>query len=337
MSVFSSSALQRVYIAPQTTLRSVPGSPAWKWAPHVSIDMPSQTELVRPTFKTGSGSNLQGIPGRQGGATVRGQFAFFASGAAGTKPDLDTMLASIFANDATVSAGVSVTYAFAFTTKPFLMSVYNRSASGSTDRLSWGNVPSRATLNLGGGGYFMIDYEGISGYVLTTDSFSTETTIAKAGLSAFPAEPTPSAIGNIILPYNGSATFGGSATAEFISAQLEIAPGAGSRNDGYADAYTFATFPGNRVVTLKSLKFADSDGSALAAIKAASVSKAPMNIDLVNSGSGAGFTLTHHLKGVQFGNAHWNDNGNSVDVDFDDSPASASTYTALDEYSMVLT
>lgn len=343
MSVFSSSALQRVYIGPQTVLRTIPNaSGAWtttgvKWAPHVSIDMPTATELVTPQFKTGTGSNLRGIPGRQGGAPVRGNFTVFAPGTAGTKPDLDVMLQSIFANPATVSAGVSVTYAPAFSTNPFVMAVYNRSASGSTNRFSWGNVPTRATFNLGGAGLFSIDYEGIAGYTFSSDSFAGESAIGKAGLTSFPAEPTPSAVGNVILPYNGSATFGGVATIEFVSAQLEVVTGAGSRNDGYADAFTFATFAGKRTITLKGLKFADSDSAALAAIKAATSSKAPMDIDLVNNSSGAGYILTHHLKGVQFGNAHWNDAGNSVDFDVDDSPASASSYTAIDEYSQVWT
>ena len=242
MAVFSSSAPIRCYIAPQTTLRTIPSSPAWQWAPHISIDMPTASELVQPTFKIGSGGKLAGIPGRQGGAPVKGQFAFFMSGTALTPPGLDTMLQSIFAN-APVTVSGSLVYGFAFTTKPFLISVYNRIDAGSTNRLSWGNVPTRATLNLGGSGYFMIDYEGQAGYTLISDKFSTETTIAKAGLSAFPAEPTATSTGNIILPYNGSATFGGAATAEFISAQLEIVTGSASRNDGFADAYTFATFP----------------------------------------------------------------------------------------------
>jgi len=302
----------------------------------VSIDMPTATELVQPTFKIGSGGKLVGIPGRQGGASVRGSFAFFLSGTAGTAPDADTMLASIFGK-ASVAGGGSVTYGFGFATLPFLIAVYNRIDVAATNRLSWGNIPTRCTLNLGGGGYFMIDYEGQAGYTLISDKFATETTIAKAGLSAFPTEPTAAAVGNIILPYNGSATFGGLATAEFISAQLEIVTGAASRNDGYADAYTFASFPGTHMVNLKSLKFQDSTGAALAAIKNASVSKIPMDVTLVQSGSGAGYTATHILKNVQFGNAHWNDNGNALDVDFDDSTAGETTYTAVDAYSLVLT
>lgn len=343
MAVFSSSAPIRVYTGPQTTLRTIPNSSGtWtttgvKWAPHVSIDMPTATELVQPTFKIGSGGKLAGIPGRQGGAPVRGQFAFFLSGTAGTLPDLDNMLAAIFGKVATVAAGVSVTYGFGFATLPFIIAVYNRIDAASTNRLSWGNIPTRATLNLGGGGYFMIDYEGVAGYTLISDQFSSEPSVAKAGLTTFPAEPTAAAVGNIILPYNGSATFGGAATAEFISAQLEISTGAASRNDGFADSYTFATFPGTHVVTLKSMKCADSTGTALAAIKKASVTKVPMDVVLVQSGSGAGYTATHTIKGVQFGNAHWNENGNALDIDFDDSTASESSYTATDAYSVAFT
>jgi hypothetical protein len=336
MSVFSSSALFRVYVSPQSSLRTV-GSPSWQWVPHVSVDLPTATELVRPTFKTGTGSNLQGIPGRQGGAAIRAQLAFFMSGAAGTKPGMDAILQSVFANPATVVSGTSVTYSFAFTTLPFLMAVYNRVDPAATNRLAWGCIPTRATLNIGGGGYFMLDLEGTSGYTLMSDNFASETSIAKAGLSSFPAEPSASTTGNIILPYNGSVSFGGSAVAEFISAQLEISTGAASRNDGFQDAYTFATFPGQRTVTLKSLKFADSNGAALSTIKAASVSKAPMNVTLIQNASGAGYTATHTLKNIQFGSASWTDNGNSVDVDFGDGPAAASGYTALDEYTLALT
>lgn len=345
MSVYSSSAPIRVWIGPQTVLTTIPNSAGvWntagvKWLPHDSIDIPTHAELVKPQFHTGTGGNLQGILGRKGANAIRGQFPIFPSGAAGTPPDSDLLLQGIMgAAPVVVTGGTpSVTYNPAFAVKPFVLGRFNRIDAASSNQLAWGVIPTRATFNIGGAGYFMVSIEGQACYVLGSDSFSTEDTEGKAGLTAFPAEPTgASATGNIIVPYFGAVTFGGTPVPEFISAQLEYAPNAQVRGDGYTTRYGFAAFPGKAIVTLKSLKFADSNGAALAAVKTAAVTKIPMDV-IIPQGNVAGYIVTHAIKNVQFGDCTFTDNGNALDCDFADSEGAVSSYTARDEYKIAFT
>src|SRR6185312_17312482 len=108
---------------------------------------------------------------------------------------------------------------------------------------------------------------------------------------------------------------------EFISAQISGTTGRKLRMDG--GKYPTAMVQGVRNVILRSLKLADSNGAALAANKNAAASKTPGDIVIVQGGV-ATFTATHTLKSVQLGNYSFSENGEGLDITFDDSPAHTS-------------
>jgi hypothetical protein len=174
-------------------------------------------------------------------------------------------------------------------------------------------------------------------YVVISDNFANEDSIAKAGYTAVPTAPAgPPLVGNLVLPFGGTTSFGGSAVAEFRSASISISSAKDLRADGFTDAYPDAIVQGRRRVSLTSLKCADSDGAALSTVKQAAFSKTAMNITIVQ-GATAGYIATHTIKGVQFGNAVINESGNAFDVDFGDSPGHASALANTDEYVLSFT
>jgi hypothetical protein len=174
-------------------------------------------------------------------------------------------------------------------------------------------------------------------YVMMSDNFANEDAIAKAGYTAVPTVPvSPTLTGNIVTPFSGTTSFGGSAVAEFRSASVSITTAKDLRADGFTDGYPDAIVQGRRKISLTSLKCADSDGAALSTVKAAAFNKTVMNLTIVQ-GATAGYIATHTFKNVQFGNAVINETGNAFDVDFGDSPAHASALANTDEYVLAFT
>jgi hypothetical protein len=93
---------------------------------------------------------------------------------------------------------------------------------------------------------------------------------------------------------------------------------------------------GRRKVTLSSLKFQDSDGAGLQAVKNAIRSKAAMNV-VITQGNVAGYILTHTLDQVQFTDATLSEDGDNISVDFGDAPAHATALANTNEYTLALT
>lgn len=344
MSTFGSSPLQRVFVMPQTALRTLPnatGTPTLttaKLIPHRKVTLTPFNELITADYKTGTGSMLAGQLGRKGPATWSLDAPFRPSGTAGTAPDLDGLLSGAFGATATLVAATSATYNFTDTHVPFSVMVFDRSVSTATQMWALGCIPTDITLNIGGGGYFAIQANGKCVYVMTNDNFANEDVIPKAGWTTAPTEPTaPTIAGNNILPFSGTLTIGGTSTAEFRSASLSIATGKDLRADGYLDPYPDAIVQGRRMISLKSLKCANSDSAALIALKNAAFNKTALDVVIALTGSGAGYTVTTTLKQVQFGNAVINENGAAFDVDFGDSPAHASAVGVTNDLIIALT
>ena len=344
MAIYSGSPLRRLWILAQSALATIPNSSGtftstgMKLIPFNTAELRSLSELIEAAFKTGTGSTLTGILGRVAGSCSL-DVPFMPSGAAGTAPNLDALLKSIFGAAATVVSSTSVTYNQADGIgTPLAIGLWDSTPNGSpsTSLFGFGGTPQDFTINLGGNGYVNLSCNLQLFNMLDSDNFGNEDTTGKGGLTTFPAEPSsPTLLGNVIPSFAASSvSFGGSGVAEFVSAQISGNTGRTLRMDG--GKYPTAVVQGRRSVALRSLKFANSDGSALQAVKNAAKSKTPLDVIAVQ-GSVAGYIMTHTLKSVQFGNARITENGAGMDIDFDDSPAHASALANTNEYTLALT
>ena len=342
MAVFSGSPLYRVYAQPQATYGTVPNSTGtWtntgaKLIPHARLDLKALEDLIEANWKTGTAAMLTGTKG-QAGASFSLEAPLMPSGAAGTAPNLDPVLKAIFGTAATVVSSTSVTYnMLSGASVPLILAKFNE-AGGSTNTSQFGHgfCPQNFTFNIGGGGYIVLTCDGPGMAVLDSDYFSSEDASGAAGLTSFPSEPgTPTLTGNQLHAYTDTATFGGSSAVEFISAQISGNTGRSLvRGSG---RYAVGIAQGRRSVALNSLKFLDSDGSTLQTIKQAAKSKSALDV-VITQGATAGYIVTHTLKSVQFGNASFSENGAQVEVNFDNSPAHASSLTGENDYKIALT
>lgn len=338
---YSSSPLERFFIGPQTTFRTIPNSTGtWtqtgvKLIPHNKVSFTPGNENVPNVSKTGTTGQMAGHLGRKGPGGMTVEFPLRPSGAAGTPPDSDVILAGAFGAIGTVVASTSVTYNWTDALYFFLSAVFNRTANTCTNRWAWGSVVTELSLNLGQGD-LIASVTCKNGYVMLSDNFANEDTVAKAGLTAALTEPSsPSIVGANVLSYTGSASFGGSAVAEFQSANIVITTGR-DMSSAFQDQYPLAPVLGRHRIALRSLRFLDSDGGALTVVKNAAQSKSPLDV-VITVGTTAGYITTHTLKQVQFGNATFTENGAEVDVEFGDSEANVSGIGLLDDYKIAFT
>jgi hypothetical protein len=343
MSVNSSSPLRRLWFQPQTTFNVIPNSSGtWtntgaKFIPFTKADIRRVIAMIAADYKTGTGSMLSGIPGR---ASASGSFSlpFMPSGAAGTVPQSDALLANIFGQAATVVASTSVTYNQADgPVSGLIAALFNESNAGSSMQFAYGGAVGSFTLNIGGGGDLGIDADIQFVYDLESDNFANEDTAGKAGLTTYPAEPgSPTLTGNIIPSFlsTGQISIGGNSLVEFVSAQINGNTGRVLRYDG--GKYATAIVQGRRGISLRSLKMADTNSANLTTLKNLAASKSAVDVVIVQGGT-AGYTVTHTLKSVQFGDSSFSENGAALDVDFGDSMAHASALANVNDYVLALT
>lgn len=343
MSQFSGAPLYRLYAQLQSTLGTVVATAnVWnsataKLIPHNKATLKRMVDLIAADYKTGTGSTLAGVQGRKSGSFAI-EIPLMPSGAAGTVPNADPVLVNVFNLAAVISAGVSATYSFADGSgNPLTLVLFNKAGGSTTQQFGYGGVAQNFTINLGGSGAVILTVDGKMFYVLESDNWANEDTTGKGGLTSSPTtEPSsPAVVGNQIGAFTATVTFGGTATAEFVSAQISGVTGRDLRMDGVGN-YGTAIVQGRRAVSLRSLKFADSDGAGLIAVKNAAASKTPMDV-IVTQGVTAGYIMTHTLKQVQFSEATFSETGSGVDVDFGDAPAHASAIANLNEYTLAFT
>lgn len=342
--ILSGAPLRRLYAQLNPTFGTVVNtSGTWadttsKLVPHNSINIKRIIDLIEAEYKTGTGSMLTGTPGRVS-ASFSGEVPLMPSGAAGTAPNCNPILANIFNGTATLVSSTSATYNFVDgVSNPLTLAHFNEASSSHQQQFLHSGIIETFTINLGGGGYVTLSFDGKGLACLEKDYFSSEETTAKGGLTTFPAEPSsPALAGNQLGAFTASVTFGGTATAEFVSAQLKGNTGRSIRFDGVG-RYATGVVQGRRGVALGSLKFADSDGAGLAAVKNAAATKTAMDVIIVQ-GSTAGYIMTHTLKSVQFGGDGFSisENGAGVDVDFGDGKAHASSLSGVNDYVLALT
>lgn len=308
-----------------------------------TFDPKSANPLNTPKYKTGNSSPMKGVRGRQGGSGSLSK-PFIPSGAAGTAPDDDVILQSIFGAAPTTVASTSVTYALADAIKYLFVPFYNKNAgmSSPTNAYMLGATPTQATFKIGGD---FLDYTVNFTAVGRGDSqnFSSYTggdSILKGGLTTYPAEPTGLTLNGNVVPGFGSgssAQFGGSSLAELRgSVEITINTGISSIPDGVNDAYITGFLRGLRTIGVSKIQCIDSDGTVLNTLKQNSFSKTPLNIALSVYGV-VGSTSTFNLGNVQWDAFEWSENGDALDVSFPNAMAHQTSIAALDDFTMVLT
>lgn len=342
--IFSSSPLVRAFCLAQSSLRTLPnstGTPTMtgnKMFPFTRFVLTPGNEIIEDDSKTGTGSMTVGRAGRKGPGMIDLELPFRPSGAAGTAPDIDAILAGCFGATATLVSSTSATYNQSDAISPFALYLFDRSSSSATQFAAWGCVPSEFSLNIGGGGYFKLGLKIPCGYILDSNNFANEDTVAKAGYTSFPSEPSnPTIAGANINPFGGSITIGGTSTTEFRSAQLVSTTGKSLVGGGFADGYPDGAVQGRRRVTLRSLAFAKTDSAAAIALTNAALNKTAQDVVITLNGGGAGYIATITLKSVQFGNPVINDDGPNVTIQIPEAAAHASAVGNTNDLVIALT
>ncbi len=343
MSAYSLSRQERLYLQKQPTFGLIPGgnlsvpttatvagSNACRFT---RMRLQNETAvLVRPD-KTGSRSQTVGIRGRSFGRWSM-DMALAASGTAGTVPDCDPLLVGLFGKDASVSAGVSCTYALDDAI-PLTTLWSFRQPSTLDQRVLHSAVVQEATFNLGQD-VATWTCQGEGSWVLTSGYFGSADATQKAGLSAFPTEPgSPTTNGGIIAGFTGQVTIGGNVIAVVRTASLRIQTQNMMVKDTFGTYYPNLTEGGERTVQT-SFSLYDSDDASTEAIKELAYTKQAATI-VYQVGTVAGSIWTFTLQNVQMSMFDLNDQGLRFTVDMSESRSYASSLTALDELSLVIT
>ena len=353
MAVYSASALDAVYVQAQAanTPRTIPNA-AGTWtsagsilARHESLQLTSNRAVADRPDKTGTKSRLVGITARTSGSfTYTGPLV--PNGAAGTAPDLDPILQSLFGQPATIVAATSATYNFLDSGFiPISFFRYNKSGGSSpTNFYAGGCLVQRLTLHLGGD-YLMMTVEGKCVVVGDSAQFASYTgndAIAKLGLTTFPAQPVggaPNTVsGTPINGFGGTATFDGQSMAELRGAtNITFNSGLDFVEDAFQDGYPFAIVSGRRSVTIGSLRFIDSDTSALNNLKTKAFTKSAINISIAVNNT-AGSIVTINLNALQLQNYNLVENGPAFDIVYNgESPAHATAVANTNDATLVFT
>lgn len=173
--------------------------------PIISFRVTSNAGLVNSQAKTIGLARTKGMAGRRS-ATWEAVFPWQPSGTAGTVPNLDPVLQAIFCAAPTVSAGVSVTYAFPSTAQPSQLSFFLFRTAGSNvfQRAVRGCVVNAFTIATSGE-EATLTVSGTCAGEIDSVNFASYSTADKGGLTSFPTEPSsPTAVGSSIVAFIGS-------------------------------------------------------------------------------------------------------------------------------------
>ena len=330
---------ERVYLQKETAFGTIPntggtasvsGSNACR---HVKTSLvPDVALLVRPD-KTGSRTQTVGVAGRKLGKWSL-DMSLAANGAAGVVPDCDPLLVALFGADATISTGVSVSYALADVVKSLCLWRF-RTPAAVMQQMALGAVVSDATFNLGQDiASWTMNGEAL--WVLDSVNFATTDATGKGGLTSFPTEPSsPVTNGGIIAGFTGVATFDSNVLANIRSATLKISTGNAIVKDTFGSYYGTTPEGDMRKVTL-AFDIYDDSGTGTSNLYQKAITKSAINITL-QIGTVAGSIWTWTIKGVQLDVPNLSDGQRRWSASFAESQASGSSLTAMDEVALVIT
>lgn len=335
--------LRRVFIQGQTgglrTINNTTGTWTNTGAKLVRIPengcrLTAEKPITPVPWLTGTRSPQPGISGRKGGTFEFNNLMLIPSGTAGTAPDLDPLLQSVFGQAGAVVAATSVTYSFLDTgLLPFAIFDFIHGVSTATQQVAWGCVPQEITITLNGN-IFECNVRGECGWVLQSQNFANEETVAKAGLTTYPAEPgSPSTLGSIIPGFGATVTMGGNSFESQVQAlSLTIRTGLRLKRDAIADAYPIQILGGPRSIDM-SITLLDDDSANLNTIKNNAMANPPTTFDTtITVGSTAGQKAQFALKSLQIPPGVFEDATDEVKVSFTNGMAHASAIGNVDDF-----
>jgi hypothetical protein len=329
---FSLSRNERLYLNPEATFGTIPAFTGSDACRIIKATLVPDVALLTRQDKTGSRSRTAGVAGRKSGKWSV-EMSLAANGAAGVVPDCDPILQAIFGQAATVSSGVSVSYALNDAIQSFAMASYRTPAS-VMQRIAFGCVVQEATFNLGQD-IATVSASGECLWVVDSVNFSATDATGKGGLSSFPAEPaSPVTNGGIIAGFTGSATFDSNVLANIRTATLKIGTGNSIVKDTFGKYYGDSAEGDLRNVTL-SFSLYDQDDAGTTNLYQKAISKTPINVTL-QIGTVTGNKWTFTIKGLQLAVPNLDDSQRRWSASFGDSAASGSSLTALDEVALTI-
>lgn len=217
---------------------------------HISASLSVDNPTIPLRAKTGSRSRLSGQSGRRSG-NFSLEIPLMGSSGAGSAPDSGPLFEAIFGQAGSVSAGVSVTYAFADTIPGLAVWLFNDpSATNTFDRVLGGGVVNEFEMRPNLADIATLRVSGPGVYVANKPNFSSLDTGGKMGLSAFPSEPgSPSYTGSEMPGDYGSFTLNGVGTFKLADWTIRGALGRSVRH-AFGSRYPSVPIQGNRAITL---------------------------------------------------------------------------------------
>lgn len=338
MSNVAISRLERCYMKAQTpgadtdfnTAASLGNS---NYCRHIKLMVKNNVDVLIRRDKTGTRSQTLGVKGREYGSwSYEGSLAL--SGTAGTVPDFDPILQSIF-GQASTSGGGGVVYNFVDTPNmPITIASY-RTPSTLNQKIGVGCLVNKAVFKIGED-IAEFTAEGDAKYVVESDYFSSALTEELCGLGSFPAEPgSPVSHGGIIAGFTGAITIGGNAQIRIRTATITIEPQAKVVRDTFGFYTPQTTEADFRMVTMAAQLYED-DSTAQQALRVAALNKTPLAASLT-VGTVAGNIANFTLNNILLASPDSDDSGLRYSMNFPESRAFGTSITSRDECVVTLT
>jgi hypothetical protein len=210
-----------------------------------------------------------------------------------------------------------------------------RTPSTLQQRLSYGNVVTSATINLGQDiAEAQFNGEGI--YELDSDTFASDSAELQAGLTAFPAEPSGSlpADSGIVAGFTGRAVINGASFSGIRAATLTFGT-AGEVVKTNFGRFTPDELEADERNVSVSLDLNDKDTAAMQALYAAFKAKTPIDT-ILQIGTQQYNTWVFHAKGVQLATTELDDSARRFVRKYANCRATGSTPGALDEIKLTI-
>ena len=302
---------------------------------HISASLNPIDNIIRSAGKTGSRGLLAPLKGRKS-ASFSCEYPLAGSGTAGTASDLAPILEAIFGQAGTVSAGVSVTYSLA-NAIPGLTLWNFRDPAGTNifNEVLWGGVVESAEFSGGAESEATLSISGTGPYVVNKPNFSSLSTSAKGGLTAFPSEPSSLAyLGTPAVAFTGSATINGVSTFKLETFRIRIALNRNIR-PAFGDYHPSAESQGIREITVDMTLY-EEDTANQAALRHLAFTKGSFDATFV-IGEDAGNIFTFALNNLTIPSVARQDSGVESTLTFNGCVASKTSVSANDEISIVCT
>lgn len=296
MSNFALTRLEHAYMAVQTVYGTAVAASNTNACRHIKLSLDNEVAEIDRKDKTGSRTPLPSQMGRKGGKWNM-ELSLAPNGAAGTAPDCDALLQSLFGIAPTVVASTSVTYNRSDAILPFSLWSY-RLPSTIDQRVGIGCTASQAVFNMGQDGLATFTAQGDALWVLEANQFGAADATQKGGLSSFAAEPsTPVFNGTGVVGFTGSIVVAGQTLATVRTAKVTMGVNNVPVKDTFGTYYSSGS-EGDEVKVTNSFSLYEDDSTAYNTLVAAAEAKTPVSC-VYTLGTVAGNRVLFTVNGVK--------------------------------------